>query len=410
MKSSTIPLELTSTAAKHAREDSAILKISRDTLAPIAKWTSLPTVALDSPDASDGLRPAKRGHAGAVERPAHDHDRKHQSRSSAGSNAMSTMPAADSHVTLPILSGPEKSSTKRTRKSSSDDEEDPNGERRRRKKPRKPLPVLCPFINCTKECKGGISVLLRHIRQVHLVDICIDCLKQKNTFGHELECQRICVSPACPYKTGRYHVSTKNCADQRRDEITIIKYGLVCEALGLGQKLFIPDSEQRCHDCQTKDAIIARLTETITAMSTSIGPSQASFSQRNFAEPFDIMSRAYTQPVFPGVDQIDFPGQEPPDPMSVPPQSFFTVPSSNAYQATQPGSYTQPSLRATTPTYMSQRETQTQTSEAPPDSDVDFNTPKPSDINELLHDEYNLLGFGDNTFLFGLGDHFENDV
>jgi hypothetical protein len=41
MRSSMIPSELTSTTAQHAREDSVILKTSRDTLAPTVKLTSL---------------------------------------------------------------------------------------------------------------------------------------------------------------------------------------------------------------------------------------------------------------------------------------------------------------------------------------------------------------------------------
>lgn len=75
----------------------------------------------------------------------------------------------------------------------------------------------------------------RHLRQVHWVDICKYCLKQ-TPLHQELGCQKICASPACPHKSGKYHVSSGNCADQRHDEVTIIKYGLVCEALGLAEK------------------------------------------------------------------------------------------------------------------------------------------------------------------------------
>ena len=125
---------------------------------------SRPAGAIDSRDGLGGLRHAKRGHFGPVERPAYGCGQQHQFRSNAASNATSTMPATDSDMTLPIRTGSEKSSTKRARKSSSDDEEDSSGDGSRRKKARKPvkqgLSLHCPFMDCLVECKGGISVLL----------------------------------------------------------------------------------------------------------------------------------------------------------------------------------------------------------------------------------------------------------
>ena len=82
----------------------------------------------------------------------------------------------------------------------------------------------------------SLTLHRRHIKQVHSVDICIYCLRQKTAVHRNLECQKICASPACPYKTGRYHVSTENCPYQRQNEVTVIKYGLVCETLGLAKK------------------------------------------------------------------------------------------------------------------------------------------------------------------------------
>jgi hypothetical protein len=116
------------------------------------------------------------------------------------------------------------------------------------------LPLPCPFENCLVICRGPISILLcvarrsfrnlarsltlrrRHIRGApHWVDICIDCLK-RTSIHLTLGCHKICASPACPNKAGEYHISTYGCVEQRNDEVTIIKYGLVCEELGLANR------------------------------------------------------------------------------------------------------------------------------------------------------------------------------
>jgi hypothetical protein len=119
-----------------------------------AKLTDL----IDTPDALEALRHAKRGYTGPVEDSAYDCDQEHQSRSRAGSNVPTARPATDSHTTLPIRPGAKRSSTKRARKSSSDDEEDSSGDGPCRKKPG--LPLLCPFIDCSVETKGPISIFL----------------------------------------------------------------------------------------------------------------------------------------------------------------------------------------------------------------------------------------------------------
>jgi hypothetical protein len=81
----------------------------------------------------------------------------------------------------------------------------------------------------------SLTLCRRHIRKVHSVDICTHCLK-KITVHRGLGCHKICASPACPNKTGEYHISTYGCVDQRNDDVTDIKYGLVCEELGLPKK------------------------------------------------------------------------------------------------------------------------------------------------------------------------------
>jgi hypothetical protein len=86
-----------------------------------------------------------------------------------------------------------------------------------------------------------LSLTLRrlHIRGApHWVNICIHCLKQ-TPIHQELGCQKICASPSCRYKSGKYHISTANCVDQRNPKVTIIKYGLVkleCEAIELSKR------------------------------------------------------------------------------------------------------------------------------------------------------------------------------
>jgi hypothetical protein len=82
------------------------------------------------------------------------------------------------------------------------------------------------------------SLTLRrlHIRGApHWVNICTNCLR-KTSDHQELGCQEICASPSCCNKTGKYHISIDGCPGQRNDEVTIIKYGLVCDALGLRKK------------------------------------------------------------------------------------------------------------------------------------------------------------------------------
>ena len=125
-------------------------------------------------------------------------------------------------------------------------------------------------------------------------------------------------------------------------------------------------------DCQAKEEIIKTLLDIINQLT---GPLQMS----NVAGQSDSMSGANAQPILSGGHQSYIYDQELPDLVNEPLQSPFTAPSNDARQATRSGSFTHPSLQVTTPTYLSQRETQTETSEALPDSRIDT-TPKPSDI------------------------------
>ena len=128
--------------------------------------SSKPTDATDDADAPEGLLHAEKGRADSPDKSAYDCDQEHQPRSCGGSNVTSVVTATDFHTALPTQSNAKRSSTKRIRKSSSDDEEDSDGDGHssgggsNRKKSRKPVCLLCPFINCPKKCEGPISVLL----------------------------------------------------------------------------------------------------------------------------------------------------------------------------------------------------------------------------------------------------------
>ena len=188
------------------------------------------------------------------------------------------------------------------------------------------------------------------------------------------------------------------------------------------------DSEQSCPGCQARDeanailnldsqakeVTIAKLTsdcqakeETIKTLLAIINqltsPRQTSPSQPSIAGQSGSMSGANAQPILPQGYQSYIYDQELPDLTSEPLRSPFTAPSNNARQATRPGSFTHPSLQATTPTYLSQRETQTETSEALPDSGIDT-TPKPSDI-VMNGDYYTPLCNGDSA-VFQTGSQF----
>lgn len=129
-------------------------------------------------------------------------------------------------------------------------------------------------------------------------------------------------------------------------------------------------------------------------------------SQRNISEPFDFTSSAYTEPTFPVANQNAFLGQELPNLTGAPPGCHFTAPSSNAQQAAQPGSYTQPSFRATSITCPSQRETQTETSVAPRDTNIEMSTLKPLEMNDFVNGDYGLPAFDNDSAVHGTGSQF----
>ena len=157
------------------------------------------------------------------------------------------------------------------------------------------------------------------------------------------------------------------------------------------------DSEQLCPGCLKKDKTIETLCDIINQ---STGPRQTLPSQPNIEGPFDYFSGAYAQPILPRDDSFNIFHQGLPDPMSEQ-RLLFAASSSNARQATQPGSFTQPSLQATTPTYMSQRETQTETSEALLVNDIDSGT-----LDMVTYPDHYPL-FDDNVAVHGTGSQFK---
>ena len=191
--------------------------------------------------------------------------------------------------------------------------------------------------------------------------------------------------------------------------------------------------EQRCLGCQTrdevntrlklasqaKDATIAKLTsdgqardETISMLWDMIdqltAPRQPLPSQSNIAGQSGFMSGAYAPPILLGGHHNAVYYQGLPEPMHYPLRSLSTATSGNVDQATQPGSSTQPSLQATNLTYTSQRETETETSEALTDRDVEVRTLKPFDLGEFLNDDYDPPAPGDPKWFQRLGDQFVN--
>jgi hypothetical protein len=187
---------------------------------------------------------------------------------------------------------------------------------------------------------------------------------------------------------------------------------------------FANDFEQRCLDCQTKDELIAimnmnsqakeetiaRLTARIEQltddMNQLVALSQTFPSQCIIAEPSVSLSGVHAQPILPWASQDDFLREKLPNPTAEEPRSHFTAHSSNAHQATLPGSSTQPSFLATTSTYPSQRETQTETSEAPFDTNAEMSTPKPFELNDFVHDDYGPPPFNGDSAVYGTGGQF----
>jgi uncharacterized coiled-coil protein SlyX len=199
------------------------------------------------------------------------------------------------------------------------------------------------------------------------------------------------------------------------------------------------ESEQRCLDCPKKDEAIARVNmdsqqkektiarhedtiarqeDTIARLNATIktltgnmnepsGPSHTFPSPSNIAGPSYNTSGAYAQTILPWANQFESLSQEPPDPTLEASRSVFTAPSSNAHQAGQPGSFTQPSFQGTSLTYPSQHETPTETSEAVGETNAESTTPKALETDDPVVDDYGLPPFDGDSAIYQMGGQFD---